>query len=242
MKEENHLYVLGLYGAACSLVSLVALCLRSWFVEQAKFRTDLSQHRLIRAVNVVIVASVYYAISVYLTLFNKWFYSYWRGGFNLPISATACHMIVKAIVAHCLVSSRLSPYYEEPYDLHLRDTVLIIAPIGMATAGDVVLSNVSFTYITVSLYTVVKSGSLLWILFWGVLLGLEVCSARLAAICAAVSVGLGLASYTATPVSWVGVALVLGAGGLGGLRESPSLPWQRLSHFSLFNCNCLILW
>jgi len=99
--------------------------------------------------DIVTYTAAWYAVAVSLTLFNKWFYSYWRGGFDLPISSTACHMVVKAIIARVLVSNRCSPYFEEPYPLTLREQLLVIAPIGLATAGDVVLSNMSFLYITV---------------------------------------------------------------------------------------------
>lgn len=99
-------------------------------------------------------------------------------------------------------------------------------------------------------YTIMKSASLLWILFWGILLRLEKyvdsrlgsstcqratisavqiplaprcrCSVSLCATCTAMSAGLGLASYGATATSLTGAALVLGASCLGGLRWSLS--------------------
>lgn len=93
----------------------------------------------------------------------------------MPVSATALHMVVKALIARGLISYRCSPYYEEPYDLTWREALVVVAPIGFATAMDIILSNVSFLYITVTLYTLVKSASVLWILFWAVLLRLEKC-------------------------------------------------------------------
>ena len=52
-------------------------------------------------------------------------------------------------------------------------TCLLIVPIGLATAADIALSNASFLFITVTLYTVLKSGTLLWILLWGICLRLS---------------------------------------------------------------------
>lgn len=37
-----------------------------------------------------------------------------------------------------------------------------VIPIGLATAGDILLSNLSYIVSTVSFYTIVKSGSLIW--------------------------------------------------------------------------------
>ena len=40
--------------------------------------------------------------------------------------------------------------------------VKAVVPIGVATAGDILLSNLSYIVSTVSFYTIVKSGSLIW--------------------------------------------------------------------------------
>ena len=219
MKEESHLYVLVLYGLTCTATCIVAALVKCAFSEEAKFRTEGSTARqVVKAAELTAYTSAWYAISVSLTLFNKWFYSYWRGGFDLPVTSTACHMVVKALIAQWLVSSRLSPYREEPYSISAQDAWITMAPIGLATAGDVVLSNVSFLYITVTLYTIIKSASLIWILVWGILLKLEVCSARLCITCTSISLGLCLASYGETRLSLLGAALVLMAGCLGGMR------------------------
>ena len=51
---------------------------------------------------------------------------------------------------------------EMPRVLERSVTLRVVMPIGIATAGDILLSNLSFTYATVSFYTIVKSGSLIW--------------------------------------------------------------------------------
>ena len=169
--------------------------------------------------------AAWFAVSVSLTLTNKWFFSFWHGGFDLPVTSTSLQMVIKAVLAQWLTTSSFSPWKEDPYPLSLRDVLVLTAPIGVATAADVTFSNVSLLYITVTLYTISKSGSLLWLLFWGVLLRLEVCSVNLACICTTISIGLALASYGTTSVSLLGVALVLSAGCVGGLRWALS---QRL--------------
>ena len=169
--------------------------------------------------------AAWFAISVSLTLTNKWFFSFWHGGFDLPVSSTALQMVIKAGLAQILTSSHCSPWKEEPYPLSFRETMILTAPIGLATAADITLSNFSFLFITVTLYTIVKSGSLLWLLFWGVTLRLEECSVKLMGICTMMSIGLALASYGATRVSLLGIVLVIMASCVGGLRWALS---QRL--------------
>lgn len=41
-------------------------------------------------------------------------------------------------------------------------TIRMIVPVGIATAGDILLSNKSLEFITMTFYTIVKSGSLMW--------------------------------------------------------------------------------
>jgi solute carrier family 35 protein C2 len=174
---------------------------------------------------IVMYVAAWFAISVSLTLTNKWFFSFWHGGFDLPVSSTALQMVIKAVLAHVLINCHSSPWREEPYPLNFRKTLILTAPIGLATAADITLSNFSFLFITVTLYTIVKSGSLLWLLFWGVVLRLEECSVKLMGICFTMSIGLALASYGATRVSLLGIVLVLMASCVGGLRWALS---QRL--------------
>mmetsp|Transcript_19016 Transcript_19016/g.24810 ORF Transcript_19016/g.24810 Transcript_19016/m.24810 type:complete len:408 (-) Transcript_19016:134-1357(-) len=221
MEENSHLQVLAVYGVICLIVAILAAISKPIYGAY----TNGPVIHFNQIADLVMFTAFWYAVSVSLTLFNKWFYTFWEGGFDLPLSATACHMVVKAVLAQSLIASRCSPLKEEHIDLSWKETIVIVAPIGFATAGDIVLSNFSFLYITVTLYTILKSASLLWILFWGVLFLLEKCSMKLSLVCIAVSVGLGLASYSETHVSKVGIILVLLAGCLGGLRWALS---QRL--------------
>lgn len=51
---------------------------------------------------------------------------------------------------------------DKPPHLDLSVNLRTVIPIGFATAGDILLSNVSFMFATVTFYTIVKSGSLMW--------------------------------------------------------------------------------
>ena len=51
---------------------------------------------------------------------------------------------------------------ETPPHLDMSVYLTAVIPIGLATAGDILLSNLSYIVSTVSFYTIVKSGSLIW--------------------------------------------------------------------------------
>lgn len=91
-------------------------------------------------------------------------------------------------------------------------------PIGCCTAVDVAFSNLSFLFISVTFYTILKSGAILWILVWAVLMRLEPLTWEIVAICGLVSTGVSLASYGEASFSWMGFLLVTGACASSGLR------------------------
>ena len=94
----------------------------------------------------------------------------------------------------------------------------IAVPIGMSTAMDVMLSNFSLMYISLTLYTIIKSSVLIWTFLWGVLLRIETFKCNV--FCAVLFIvgGIGLAVASSTDVSVIGVAMVLGASASGGVR------------------------
>jgi len=93
-----------------------------------------------------------------------------------------------------------------------------VLPTGIISALDIGLSNWSFMFITVSLYTMVKSSCVLWILFFSLLLGLEKPKWNLVVIIICIASGLFLFVYKSTQFNVEGFILVLLASFLGGAR------------------------
>ena len=91
-------------------------------------------------------------------------------------------------------------------------------PIGITTAVDVAMSNLSFLYITVTFYTIVKSSALIFVLIFGLLFNLEKKSWKLFVIISVITAGVILASYGETEFSVIGLILVVGSAASGGLR------------------------
>ena len=149
------------------------------------------QHgRLGFAVRLSAGAVGWYLSSVTLTLFNKWILGYWVPSFQFPLAMTLCHMVLKGVIAATWICVRRVPL---PH-ISLRDFLVQACPIGASTGLDIALSNLSFLFVTVSFYTMVKPLGLLFTLLLAFLLRLETPSAGLIATVLAIFVGVLLAS------------------------------------------------
>ena len=96
--------------------------------------------------------------------------------------------------------------------------MFIILPIGLTTAFDVMLSNQSLVYISVTMYTIIKATSVVTVYFFTVLFGLEHFSCKVLSIVTFICIGLGMAIYSSTPINVIGIALCFGATACAGLR------------------------
>jgi len=102
--------------------------------------------------------------------------------------------------------------------LNWNDFLKKVMPTGIISALDIGLSNWSFMFITVSLYTMVKSSCILFILFFSLVLGLEKPRWNLVVIVTCISLGLFLFVFKSTQFNMEGFILVLLASFLGGAR------------------------
>lgn len=159
----------------------------------------------------------WYMISIGFTLCNKWIFRYWRGsGFPYPLLVTSVHMITKVFLTRLVDRCRRAEHRVRPlpWSLYWKGPVSI----GICTGLDISFSNLSFLFISVTFYTILKSGAILWILVWAVIMRLEPLTWEIVSICAAVSFGVGLASYGETAFNSAGFVLVTLACASSGLR------------------------
>lgn len=112
----------------------------------------------------------WYVPSIGLTLFNKWFFKHWHGGFEFPIFVTMMHFI-----SNTLLSRLLLYVCKIDYDRNMswRTWWMQVVPIGVGTAVDIVLSNIGYLYLSVSFITIIKSAGPVWLLIWSFVLKLE---------------------------------------------------------------------
>eukprot|EP00603_Paraphysomonas_imperforata_P003576 CAMPEP_0114414580 /NCGR_PEP_ID=MMETSP0103-20121206/1462_1 /TAXON_ID=37642 ORGANISM="Paraphysomonas imperforata, Strain PA2" /NCGR_SAMPLE_ID=MMETSP0103 /ASSEMBLY_ACC=CAM_ASM_000201 /LENGTH=251 /DNA_ID=CAMNT_0001582727 /DNA_START=361 /DNA_END=1116 /DNA_ORIENTATION=- len=73
-------------------------------------------------------------------------------------------------------------------------------------------------YVTLTLYTIVKSSVLIWTFFFGVVLGIETFRWTTFSSVVGICFGLALAVAASTDVSMIGIVMVLGASGMSGIR------------------------
>ncbi|XP_074149696.1 solute carrier family 35 member C2 isoform X2 [Sminthopsis crassicaudata] len=183
---------------------------------------------------------LYYCFSIGITFYNKWLMK----SFHFPLFMTLLHLVViflfsalsRALTQCCHQRPRvvlswadylqrvaptagfrsevsLAPQEEEG---HLQRPILL--SVALATALDVGLSNWSFLYITVSLYTMTKSSAVLFILIFSLIFKLEELRAALVLVVLLIAGGLFMFTYKSTQFNGEGFALVLGASFIGGIR------------------------
>ncbi|NXN15501.1 S35C2 protein, partial [Indicator maculatus] len=90
--------------------------------------------------------------------------------------------------------------------------------LALLTSLDIGLSNWSFLYVTVSLYTMTKSSAILFIVLFSLLFKLEEARLTLLLVVLLIAAGLFMFTYKSTQFSTQGFMLVLCASFLGGIR------------------------
>ena len=159
----------------------------------------------------------YYTFAIGLTFYNKWMFK----SFHFPLITTSIHFLVVFIIsAMCRTVFRKckksNPYL--PWPAYLKNVVIT----GLASALDIGLSNWSFVFITVSLYTMVKSTAIIFILGFALLFKLEKPRVSLIFVILLISSGLFMFVYKSSQFNLEGFLLVLSASFLGGIRWTMS--------------------
>ncbi|KAH8917411.1 TPT-domain-containing protein [Atractiella rhizophila] len=160
----------------------------------------------------------WYLFSTLISVYNKWMFSADHYNFGYPLFVTSLHMLIQFILCSITLSifSSLRPSTRPSrYDYFTK-----AAPCGLATGLDVGLSNFSMKTITLSFYTMCKSSVLAFVLLFAFIFRLEKPSWRLTGIIAIITVGVVLMVSRETQFDFGGMAAVLTASALGGLRWS----------------------
>ncbi len=109
-------------------------------------------HKLKQAFNISFATLGWFSISVSFTIYNKWFMQQWKGGFDYPILMTCLHMCIKVLITRTWAIYLYYTKFERIQELNWDTTLQLVYPIGILTAIDVMLSNLSILYIPLSLY------------------------------------------------------------------------------------------
>ncbi len=105
------------------------------------------------------LAFVYYAVSMAMSMFNKFLLTEFDDGkFKFPLCMTAVHLVLKFLLsAACLRAPCCGGGQQAGFGLRSvskRDFFLLVLPIGVCTALDISLSNISLLTVTLTLYTI----------------------------------------------------------------------------------------
>ena len=192
----------------------------------------------------------WYFFSLSISIYNKWMFGSGLD-FKFPIIITSFHQLCLCILS-CVVlylKPNLRPLHTTnvstptstngisgqtigkflqsllmDFPIYIRQ----IFPCSIASAGDIGLSNVSISLITLSLYTMLKTSSLMFVLLFGLLFKLEKFNWRLIFIVAIMTISVIMmtdkpelgSSSSSSSSSSVGIFMVLMASMLSGLRWS----------------------
>lgn len=117
----------------------------------------------LHALDVSVYVVLWYAVSIGMTLFNKWFLRVWAdGGYPFATTMTCVNMFVKMLLSRVVDRCCRGDNGSRMARLAPAAYWKLAVPIGLCTALDIMLSNLSLFYITVTVYTVVKSGGNVW--------------------------------------------------------------------------------
>ncbi|XP_055021521.1 solute carrier family 35 member C2 [Boleophthalmus pectinirostris] len=157
---------------------------------------------------------LYYIFSIGITFYNKWLME----NFHFPLFMTLVHLSIIFVLSALTRRVLLCVTGKPRVVLGWRDYLCKVTPTAVATALDIGLSNWSFLFITISLYTMTKSSAVLFILFFSLVFKLEEPNPFLVVVVVLISSGLFMFTYKSTQFNLEGFVMVLLASFIGGIR------------------------
>ncbi|XP_066526686.1 solute carrier family 35 member C2 [Hoplias malabaricus] len=156
----------------------------------------------------------YYVFSIGITFYNKWLMK----GFHFPLFMTLVHLTIIFCLSS-LTRCAMQSWTRKPrVTLGWKVYMYKVAPTALATALDIGLSNWSFLFITISLYTMTKSSAVLFILLFSLIFKLEEPNPLLILVVLLIASGLFMFTLKSTQFNLEGFIMVLLASFIGGIR------------------------
>ncbi|XP_039764166.1 solute carrier family 35 member C2 [Pararge aegeria] len=174
---------------------------------------------------------LYFSLSIGLTFYQRWLLK----EFHYPLTVVMYHLVVKWMLS-VLVRMVLYLITGKP-QLMLQFVTCLrsVGPTGLASGIDVGFSNWGLELVTISLYTMTKSTTIIFILGFAIVLGLEKKSWSLVGIVLMISAGLIMFTYKATQFNLLGFNLLLLASFAAGLRWTFAQLLMQKSKLGLHN-------
>uniref|UniRef100_A0A914YJM9 Sugar phosphate transporter domain-containing protein n=1 Tax=Panagrolaimus superbus TaxID=310955 RepID=A0A914YJM9_9BILA len=160
----------------------------------------------------------YYPLSIGLTFYQKWFIKNYR----YPLFIVTGHYITKFLIAYGVRFIYEVIHGTRRVRIKFREQLNWLMPIGICASLDIGLSNWALEYVTVSLYTMAKSSSILFIVAFSLLIGLERWRTSLLFSATLIASGLFLFTWRSTQLDYLGLLLVELAALCTGVRWTVS--------------------
>lgn len=177
----------------------------------------------------------WYLTSITLSLYNKWMFDPHKGlQVVCPITVTSFHQFILWFLSFAYVKCRAWRKKNDDSNLLVHPAgqtnwkfyFSYVIPTAIASAGDIGFGNVSFKFVPLAVYTIIKSASIAFVLLFGCLFKLEQFHWKLVIIVAVMFFGVLMMVYEPTNqkvqedriLLLFGSLLVLMSSCLSGLR------------------------
>lgn len=179
----------------------------------------------------IILIFCYFILSVGLTFYVQWLYNTY--GFHFPLTVVICHLLLKFLLSALIRCIKACWKKQQQLKLPLQSIIGMVMPVGIASGLDVGLSNWAISLITMSLYTMTKSTTIIFILGFALFLRLEKKSWSLSCIVVMISGGLFMFTYKSTQFEIFGFVICLLASFSSGIRWTMTQLIMQKSKFGM---------
>ncbi|XP_040152838.1 solute carrier family 35 member C2 [Anopheles arabiensis] len=167
-----------------------------------------------RIVVTLVLIVCYFSLSIGLTFYQRHLLQH----FKLPLFVVLYHLVIKLLLAAAVRAVLRCVTRKPRILLDWRTSVRKILPTGLASGIDISFSNWGLELVKISLYTMTKSTTIVFILIFAILLKLEKKSWSLGAIVVMISGGLFMFTYKSTQFDALGFSFLLFASLSSGIR------------------------
>ncbi|EDV50790.1 solute carrier family 35 member C2 [Drosophila erecta] len=168
------------------------------------------------AVGTLAIILLYLALSITLTFYQ----TYINRLMPFPLTIVTYHLVVKFLLAAAARKIYRIRVGRSRVQLDWRLALRKMAPTGVASAIDIGFSNWGLALVPISLYTMTKSSTIVFILLFAIAFGLEKKSWSLVSIVGLIGTGLLMFTYKSTDFNALGFFFILFASLSSGLRWS----------------------
>lgn len=193
-----------------------------------KHSTSKVLHMAIGSLGLILL---YLSLSICLTFYQRWLLK----DLKFPLSIVLYHLIIKLVMSTLVRYIYKLSTGKSRILLDWKTSLKKISPTGLASGIDIGFSNWGLELVNISLYTMTKSTTIVFILFFAILLGLERKSWSLVLIVVMIAGGLFMFTYKQTHFDAIGFAFILFASFTSGIRWSFAQVIMQKSKLGLHN-------